>query len=61
MRHFLIWAPIAVPAIGLLGAIAIIALVFATGSTFGQRCARVYAAPLAQERCVARLDNGGPI
>ena len=38
----------------------ILATVFASGSTFGQRCDRAYAGdPLEAERCVDRLAHGG--
>lgn len=37
-------------------------IVFATDSSFGQRCARAFPdSTLAQERCVYRLSHGGRI
>lgn len=39
----------------------IIVAVFATGSTFDQRCSRAGYAGAAHERCVLRLYDGGPV
>lgn len=46
---------------GLGGALAIMSGVFATGATFGQRCAAAYSFPADIERCVSRLSAGGGI
>ncbi len=49
-------------AIGGLMAVVLIALVFLTGNTYGQRCAHAYPNDgLAQERCVQNLSVGKPI
>lgn len=38
----------------------LIAIVFATGSTFGQRCAKVYQkGSTAWQACIVRLKDGG--
>lgn len=39
----------------------LLAVVFATGATFGQRCAKAYTSPPDIERCVERLNSGGPV
>lgn len=42
--------------------LAIPALVYATGGTFDQRCAKAYPRDAAaQERCMMRLNEGGPV
>ncbi len=44
---------------GLALTLLLIGAVFATGSTFGQRCAAAYDDPAQQEWCVERVSNGG--
>lgn len=47
---------------GIVVGVCLIAFVFLTGSSFGQRCARAYPdSGLDQERCVGRLAVGGKI
>ena len=43
---------------GVLVAVALIIFVFATGQTFGQRCAKLYADGPNQDACVSRLAHG---
>lgn len=51
-----LWWIFAVCAVPLL----IVASCVGSGGTFGQRCAKVYEGP-AFERCVMRLNEGGPL
>lgn len=45
--------------IGAVGDVVMIVLVFATGSTFGQRCAKVHAKDTPQwQQCVSDLAKG---
>lgn len=46
---------------GLGFAVALFAVVFASGATFGQRCSRVYHDERSVSNCVDRLSNGGKL
>jgi hypothetical protein len=53
---------LAISFVGGFGAtLAIIAVVFASGATFGQRCERAYRDPVHVEDCVVRLSAGGRV
>lgn len=46
-------------AVGVVIGALIVIIAFATGSMFGQRCAKAFPdSGLEQERCIARLSNG---
>lgn len=55
------WNPFATALIlALVGSAILIAVVFATGSTFGQRCAKLYPKDTANwQACIQRLKTGG--
>lgn len=48
-------------AVSVMVFVGILVFVFATGSTFDQRCAKAGYTGAAHERCVMRLNDGEPV